>query len=102
MTADEKPGTAEEGMGLAKRGWFTELSTMWPGQGLSIQVDEALFQGRSKFQASWCQPRVTALICVCCIDRVPLQDICVFSSQAFGKVLLLDGNEHSVLLLAPV
>ena len=45
-----KPGTAAEGMGLAKNGWFTELSTMWPGQGLSLKVDEILFQGRSKFQ----------------------------------------------------
>ena len=45
-----KPGTAAEGMGLAKDGWFTELSTMWPGQGLSLKVDEILFQGRSKFQ----------------------------------------------------
>ena len=45
-----QPGTAAEGMGLAKNGWFTELSTMWPGQGLSLKVDEILFQGRSKFQ----------------------------------------------------
>ncbi len=47
-----KPGTAAEGMGVAKAGWFTELSTMWPGQGLSLRVDEILFQGRSKFQVS--------------------------------------------------
>lgn len=45
-----KPGTAAEGMGVAKAGWFTELSTMWPGQGLSLKVEEILFQGRSKFQ----------------------------------------------------
>ena len=52
MTADgkAKPGTAAEGMGVAKDGWFTELSTMWPGQGLSLKVEEVLFQGRSKFQ----------------------------------------------------
>lgn len=37
-------------MGVAKDGWFTELSTMWPGQGLSIQVDEVLFKGKSDFQ----------------------------------------------------
>ncbi|KAK9813753.1 hypothetical protein WJX73_007051 [Symbiochloris irregularis] len=64
----DKPGTAEEGMGVAKGGWFTEVGTMWPGQGLSIKVDEVLFQDRSDFQ-----------------------DVCVFTSQAFGKVLLLDG-----------
>ena len=45
-----KPGTTAEGMGVAKGGWFTELSTMWPGQGLSLKVDEIVFQDRSKFQ----------------------------------------------------
>ena len=45
-----KPGTMAEGMGVAKGGWFTELSTMWPGQGLSLKVDEIVFQDRSKFQ----------------------------------------------------
>ena len=44
------PGTAKRGLGVAKDGWFTELSTMWPGQGLSLKVDEVLFQSRSKFQ----------------------------------------------------
>lgn len=48
--AKAQPGTAAEGMGVAKAGWFTELSTMWPGQGLSLKVEEILFQGRSKFQ----------------------------------------------------
>ena len=46
-----KPGTMAEGMGVAKGSWFTELSTMWPGQGLSLKVDNILFQDRSKFQA---------------------------------------------------
>ena len=45
-----KPGTMAEGMGVAKGGWFTELSTMWPGQGLSLKVEEVIFQDRSKFQ----------------------------------------------------
>ncbi|KAK9831342.1 hypothetical protein WJX81_003808 [Elliptochloris bilobata] len=66
--AKPTPGTAAEGMGVAKGGWFTELSTMWPGQGLSLKVDEVLFQDRSKFQ-----------------------DVCVVKSGAFGTVLLLDG-----------
>lgn len=30
--------------------WFTELCTLWPGQGLSLRVKEILFQQRSKFQ----------------------------------------------------
>ena len=53
------PGTAEAGIGLIGKpegaqirpgAWFTELSTMWPGQGLSIQIDEVLFKQRSDFQ----------------------------------------------------
>lgn len=49
----EKPGTAAEGLGVAKGGWFTEVGTMWPGQGLSIKVDDILFQERSKFQVKY-------------------------------------------------
>jgi spermidine synthase len=51
-----------------KDGWFTELSTMWPGMGMSLKVEEILYQARSDFQ-----------------------DVCVFKSQTFGNVLLLDG-----------
>jgi hypothetical protein len=39
-----------QGFNAAKEGWYTELSTMWPGQGLSLEVKEVLFQQRSKFQ----------------------------------------------------
>ena len=44
------PGTARAGMNVAKEGWFTELSTMWPGMGMSLKVDEVLFEGKSDFQ----------------------------------------------------
>jgi hypothetical protein len=54
----EKPGTADQGMNVAKGGWYTELSSMWPGQGLSLKVDEVLFQSRSLFQV---QPFVSVL-----------------------------------------
>lgn len=52
MAAHENsaPGTAEAGLDVARSGWFTELSTMWKGQGLSFQVEKTLFQDRSKFQ----------------------------------------------------
>lgn len=63
-----QPGTAQAGLDVARSGWFTELSTMWKGQGLSFQIEKKLFQDRSDFQ-----------------------DICVFQTQAFGKVLVLDG-----------
>lgn len=35
-----------------KDGWFTELGSMWPGQGMSLKVDDVLFEGRSDFQVS--------------------------------------------------
>jgi spermidine synthase len=50
-------------------GWFSELSEeMWPGQALSLEVDEVLFSGRSKYQ-----------------------DVVVFKSKTWGKALALDG-----------
>ena len=33
-----------------KAGWFSELSTLWPGQCLSLEVEEVLFHEKSKFQ----------------------------------------------------
>lgn len=63
-----QPGTADEGMNVAKEGWFTELSSMWPGQGLSLKIEDVLFNGRSDFQ-----------------------DVAVVKTEAFGTVLLLDG-----------
>lgn len=62
------PGTAKQGLNLVADGWFTELGSMWPGQGLSLKVNEVLYQGRSDFQ-----------------------DVCVFESEAYGTVLVLDG-----------
>ena len=48
----EQPGTMDDGLNVVKEGWFTELSSMWPGQGLSLEVKEVLFRERSKFQVS--------------------------------------------------
>uniref|UniRef100_A0A7S1SKC8 spermidine synthase n=1 Tax=Tetraselmis chuii TaxID=63592 RepID=A0A7S1SKC8_9CHLO len=53
---------------LVAGGWFTELGTLWPGQGLSIQIKKVLLKTRTKFQ-----------------------DLAVFESDAFGTVLTLDG-----------
>jgi spermidine synthase len=39
-------------MNIAKDGWFTELGSMWPGQGLSLKVKEVLYKGKSKFQVT--------------------------------------------------
>lgn len=45
-----QPGTLEQGMNVAQDGWFTELSSLWPGQGMSLKIDEVIFKGRSDFQ----------------------------------------------------
>ena len=52
MTSEAKqvPGTTAESLSVVKEGWFTEMSTMWPGQGLSLEVENILFQKRSLFQ----------------------------------------------------
>ena len=53
---------------LIKDGWFSEKEAMWPGQKFCIEVEEVLANGRSEFQ-----------------------DILVFQSKTYGKVLVLDG-----------
>uniref|UniRef100_A0A8C2DJ59 Spermidine synthase n=1 Tax=Cyprinus carpio TaxID=7962 RepID=A0A8C2DJ59_CYPCA len=51
-----------------KDGWFTETCTLWPGQAMSLQVEEVLYHKKSKFQ-----------------------DVMVFKSKTYGNVLVLDG-----------
>uniref|UniRef100_A0A3Q1BKX8 Spermidine synthase n=1 Tax=Amphiprion ocellaris TaxID=80972 RepID=A0A3Q1BKX8_AMPOC len=51
-----------------KDGWFTESCTLWPGQAMSLQVEEVLYNKKSKFQ-----------------------DVMVFKSKTYGNVLVLDG-----------
>lgn len=55
-------------MDKIQNGWFSELGQMWPGQAMSLKVEEILFQGKSDFQ-----------------------DILVFKSATYGNVLVLDG-----------
>ena len=56
-------------MDAAMKGWFSEVSEeMWPGQAMSLKVEEVLFRGKSDFQ-----------------------DVMVFQSATYGKVLVLDG-----------
>ena len=44
------PGSAQAGFDVARGGWYTEISSMWPGMGMSLQVEEVVFKGRSDFQ----------------------------------------------------
>jgi len=55
-------------MDAFKSGWFSELSTLWPSQCLSLEVDKVLHHEKSKYQ-----------------------DIMVLDTKSYGKVLILDG-----------
>lgn len=55
-------------MNAIKDGWFSEKSKLWPGQAMSLEVEEVLFHEKSKFQ-----------------------DVLVFKSKTYGNVLVLDG-----------
>lgn len=37
-------------MDKIKDGWFSELSELWPGQSMSLAVEEVLFKEKSKYQ----------------------------------------------------
>ncbi|OLL25740.1 Spermidine synthase [Neolecta irregularis DAH-3] len=51
-----------------KNGWFVERSVMWPGQAMSLQVNQILHVEKSKYQ-----------------------DVLLFESSNYGNVLVLDG-----------
>lgn len=48
--------------------WFSETEALWPGQKFSLQIENVLFHEKSTFQ-----------------------DVLVFQSSTYGKVLVLDG-----------
>ncbi|KAK2557384.1 Spermidine synthase [Acropora cervicornis] len=37
-------------MNRIQNGWFSEINKQWPGQALSLEVEEVLFEGKSKYQ----------------------------------------------------
>ncbi|CAN6461772.1 unnamed protein product [Victoria cruziana] len=59
---------AQNGIDTILQGWFSEMSPMWPGEAHSLKIEEILFQGKSDYQ-----------------------DVIVFKSSTYGKVLVLDG-----------
>jgi len=67
MSADEQP-QGLNGMDLIIDGWFHERGELWPGQAMSLEVDEVLDHHRSKYQ-----------------------DVLVFKSKNHGTVFVLDG-----------
>jgi len=57
-----------DGKTLIKDGWFMEKNSQWPGQANSLQVKEVLLHEKTEYQ-----------------------DLLVFQSTNWGKVLVLDG-----------
>ncbi|CAI8037195.1 Spermidine synthase, partial [Geodia barretti] len=55
-------------MDALKKGWFSELHNLWPGQSMSLEVEEVLHAEKTQFQ-----------------------DILIFQSKTYGRVLALDG-----------
>ena len=37
-------------MDALKKGWFSELHSTWPGQSMSLEVEEVLHSEKSQFQ----------------------------------------------------
>jgi len=60
--------TASESTSLIENKWFIEKNAQWPGQANSLEVSEILLHEKTKFQ-----------------------DLLVFQSTNWGKVLVLDG-----------
>ncbi|XLT88342.1 hypothetical protein HN873_010095, partial [Arachis hypogaea] len=67
---EENAVSVSDGIGISSliQGWFSEISPMWPGEAHSLKVEKVLFQGKSEYQ-----------------------NVMVFQSSSYGKVLVLDG-----------
>jgi len=60
-------------MDALHEGWFSEVSPMWPGQCLSLQVDKVLYHEKSKYQdVMVLQTYVLSWLC-CLFDKSTLQ-----------------------------
>lgn len=68
MDTDAAAAKLPDSISAVIPGWFSEISPMWPGEAHSLKVEKILFQGKSDYQ-----------------------DVMVFQSSTYGKVLVLDG-----------
>ena len=92
---------------LVKDGWFAERQVMWPGQAMCLQVDKVLEHVQSDFQVRLmcCGTPARHSCSEVCPPPFPIphrrhrrtatcrfvQDILVFDSATYGRVLVLDG-----------
>ncbi|KAI9074525.1 hypothetical protein K1719_043524 [Acacia pycnantha] len=71
ITASQEDDEADSGnhVRLKSPRWFSEFSSIWPGQAHFLKVENILFQGKSQYQS-----------------------MLVFQSASYGKVFVLDGD----------
>lgn len=99
-------------MNALKKGWFSELHDLWPGQSMSLEVEEVLHSEKSKFQDILIFQRSAAvrqfhlhwasgvlgfsayfargLHVQLVLFVSPVRCVCV-CSKTYGRVLALDG-----------
>ncbi|XP_028797740.1 spermidine synthase 1-like [Neltuma alba] len=68
ITASEEDDESSANHHVHPDGWFSEFSSIWPGQAHFLKVENILFQGKSQYQS-----------------------MLVFQSATYGKVFVLDG-----------
>ncbi|XP_055925257.1 spermidine synthase-like [Argiope bruennichi] len=69
LAAYNVPPTTRFGLDSLKKGWFSETGSVMGDQAISVKVEKILFQGKSKYQ-----------------------DVIVFESAKWGRVLALDDS----------
>jgi hypothetical protein len=71
---------------MINAGWYTELSPMWPGQGLTLKIKEVLHRAKSEFQVGRCAAycgftysngRGFCSHMKCCISLVSMQRVMI-------------------------
>lgn len=78
---------SDSASGYIKDSWFSEKEALWPGQRFALKVDKVLLNGRSEFQVS----DLTIYDVIFSFNIRLSQDILMFESSTYGKVLVLDG-----------
>ena len=71
-------------MDTLHKGWFSEMNAMWPGQCLSLEVEEVLYRDKSKYQDVMVLQTYVLLHVMSCfvclaynIDQLLLVKLCV-------------------------
>lgn len=75
-------------MDRLKNGWFSEMTSVWPGQSFSLQVEKILHTEKSKYQDIIVFKRSVNFFN---LSLSVLSLTCKLHSKTYGTVLVLDG-----------